>query len=79
MAQNEYLKAFDDRLRSLDALDDAAKTIVQVMRNTASPETRARQLVELRGIDANRVKLFDEMDELLKAIQELSSGGLTPK
>jgi hypothetical protein len=69
--KDEYLRAFDDRLRSLDALDDAAKTIVQVMRNTANPETRVKQLAELRSIDANRLKLYDEMDGILEAIQAL--------
>jgi hypothetical protein len=69
--KDEYLRAFDDRLRSLDALDDAAKTIVQVMRNTANPETRTKHLAELRSIDANRLKLYDEMDGILEAIQAL--------
>jgi hypothetical protein len=68
MMPNKHDKAFHKRLEGLDALGDDSKTIFRVMKKTANPTSRGKQLVQARGIDANRLKLMDEMDELLKSI-----------
>jgi hypothetical protein len=42
MPKDKYYKAIDERLESFDALGESAKTIVQVMKNTANPEARGK-------------------------------------
>jgi hypothetical protein len=66
MANDGDKKAFDSLMETYLSLGESAEIIVRQLKKTPKPESRSKNIAELRNLEKKRLELLDQMYDLAK-------------